>query len=140
MSDLQRAWARSKLGLAHGALGELAERDGDGDGEEEGGREAEGAPPEWRAADPSLEPLPEHAADDDSSSASSVSSTGTIIPTPSQRLFARPEGYYLPPPPANAGLTAAVTTGSRAGAAWTRYRGRHTLSASCTSSRSTRRG
>lgn len=52
--------------------------------------------------------LPEHT-DDDSSSASSMSSTGTIIPTPSQRLFARPQGYDLsfsffvfsfsPPPP-----------------------------------------
>ncbi|KAG6004254.1 putative carboxyl methyl esterase [Claviceps pusilla] len=30
--------------------------------------------------------------DDDSSSASSVSSTGTVIPTPSQKLFARPQG------------------------------------------------
>lgn len=30
--------------------------------------------------------------DDDSSSASSASSTGTIIPSPSRNLFARPHG------------------------------------------------
>ncbi|KAJ6445958.1 carboxylesterase-mitochondrial 37S ribosomal protein YmS2 [Purpureocillium lavendulum] len=71
MSDLQRAWARSKLGVAHEPFGGLAEVE-----------EAE--------ADQVPE-LPEHP-DDDSSSASSVSSTGTIIPTPSQKLFARPEG------------------------------------------------
>lgn len=35
--------------------------------------------------------LPEHV-DDDSSSASSMSSTGTIIPSPTQKLFARPQG------------------------------------------------
>lgn len=71
MSDLQRAWARNKLGLAHEPFGGLAE-------EEEAGADQ-------------VPELPEHA-DDDSSSASSVSSTGTIIPTPSQKLFARPEG------------------------------------------------
>lgn len=69
MSDLQRAWARSKLGLAHEPFSELEEE-----------QETDQVPE-----------LPEHA-DDDSSSASSVSSTGTIIPTPSQKLFARPEG------------------------------------------------
>lgn len=42
--------------------------------------------------DDQLAELSEHM-DDDSSSASSVSSTGTIIPTPSQKLFARPQGY-----------------------------------------------
>ncbi|KND95258.1 Protein phosphatase methylesterase 1 [Tolypocladium ophioglossoides CBS 100239] len=69
MSDLQRTWAKSKLGLAHEAFSELEEE-----------QETDQVPE-----------LPEHA-DDDSSSASSVSSTGTIIPTPSQKLFARPEG------------------------------------------------
>ena len=38
-----------------------------------------------------LSELPE-AVDDDSSSASSVSSTGTVIPSPNQKLFARPQG------------------------------------------------
>lgn len=78
MSDLQRAWAKAKLGLAHDPLGELAE---------EAGVETEGEPREKEV----LPELPEHV-DDDSSSASSMSSTGTIIPTPSQKLFARPEG------------------------------------------------
>ncbi len=79
MSDLQRAWAKAKLGLVHDPLTELDE-DGDEDGDDQ--RDERDAVPE----------LPEHAVDDDSSSASSVSSTGTIIPTPSQKLFARPEG------------------------------------------------
>lgn len=74
MSDLQRAWAKSKLGTVSEPFMELEE-------EEE---------QEDQAGDPVPE-LPEHM-DDDSSSASSMSSTGTIIPTPSQRLFARPQG------------------------------------------------
>ncbi|PHH87347.1 hypothetical protein CDD83_8992 [Cordyceps sp. RAO-2017] len=83
MSHLQRAWAKSKLGLAPASLAEeLAEDQEMTEGEDEQRRDRE-APP---AAE-----VPEHA-DDDSSSASSVSSTGTIIPTPSQKLFARPEG------------------------------------------------
>lgn len=74
MSDLQRAWAKAKLGFAHDPLDELDE-------DAEGDKRGRDVVPE----------LPEHV-DDDSSSASSVSSTGTIIPTPSQKLFARPEG------------------------------------------------
>ena len=70
MSELQRAWARSKLGLPGDGFHEANE-------EEEHDQVAE---------------LPEHV-DDDSSSASSVSSTGTIIPSPNQKLFARPQGY-----------------------------------------------
>lgn len=72
MSDLQRSWAKSKLGLTPEPFTQVEEED-----EQNGDQVAE---------------LPEHV-DDDSSSASSVSSTGTIIPTPSQRLFARPQGY-----------------------------------------------
>ncbi|KAM6486128.1 protein phosphatase methylesterase [Trichoderma sp. SZMC 28011] len=68
MSDLQRAWAKSKLGLAPEPFEELDEAEED-----------------------TVPELPE-GLDDDSSSASSVSSTGTIIPTPSQKLFARPQG------------------------------------------------
>ncbi|GAO18106.1 uncharacterized protein UV8b_02934 [Ustilaginoidea virens] len=69
MSDLQRAWAKSKLGLVSEPSAEL---------EEEGG-------------DEHVPELPEYV-DDDSSSASSVSSAGTIIPNPGQKLFARPQG------------------------------------------------
>jgi len=69
MSELQRAWAKSKLGLPGDSFHEADE-------EEEHDQVAE---------------LPEHV-DDDSSSASSVSSTGTIIPSPNQKLFARPQG------------------------------------------------
>ena len=77
MSDLQRAWAKSKLGLVHEPFIEL----------EEDEQHAE-----------QVSELPEHLDDDSSpaSSASSVSSTGTIIPTPTQRLFARPQGYSCP--------------------------------------------
>ncbi|ODA83939.1 hypothetical protein RJ55_02456 [Drechmeria coniospora] len=69
MSELQRAWAKSKITLSHEPFGAID------DVEEE----------------TQVTEVPEHT-DDDSSSASSVSSTGTIIPTPSQKLFARPEG------------------------------------------------
>ncbi|OAA72394.1 Protein phosphatase methylesterase, eukaryotic [Cordyceps fumosorosea ARSEF 2679] len=71
MSDLQRAWAKAKLGISHDAFDEAEEEEG----------------PEGHGVD--------NAADDDSSSASSassVSSTGTIVPTANQRLFARPNG------------------------------------------------
>ncbi|KAG6001817.1 putative carboxyl methyl esterase [Claviceps maximensis] len=73
MSNLQREWAKSKLGLASQVpvMEELKE-EGEQDGEP-------------------LADLSEHI-DDDSSSASSVSSSGTIIPTLSQKLFARPLG------------------------------------------------
>lgn len=79
MSDLRRAWAKSKLGLVPEPFMELEE-------EEELKQEDQ--------AGDQVPELPEHT-DDDSSSASSMSSTGTIIPTPSQRLFARPQGYDL---------------------------------------------
>ena len=72
MSELQRAWARAKVGLPNESLSEADEA----------------------AEEPELDQvgeLPEHV-DDDSSSASSVSSTGTIIPSPNQKLFARPQG------------------------------------------------
>ena len=47
-----------------------------------------------------MKPLPESTQDDDSSSASSASSassTGTIRPSPSKHLFARPKGFVLSP-------------------------------------------
>ena len=76
MSDLQKAWAKAKLSALE-PFDEGAER-----------RELE------EAAD-SLGELPEPM-DDDSSSASSASSTGPVIPSPSQRLFARPQAYVVP--------------------------------------------
>lgn len=72
MSDLQRHWAKSKLGLTHESLKEA---------EDEAGTDQVSELPD----------IPEPA-DDDSSSASSVSSTGTVIPSPNQKLFARPQG------------------------------------------------
>ncbi|KAI0404936.1 Alpha/Beta hydrolase protein [Xylaria palmicola] len=69
MSDLQKAWAKNRLGGM--PIETFDERE-----EEEMG---------------SVPELPEHV-DDDSSSASSASSTGTVIPSPSQNLFARPQG------------------------------------------------
>ncbi|KAI1260094.1 Alpha/Beta hydrolase protein [Xylariaceae sp. FL1019] len=71
MSDLQKAWAKNRLSAI--PVQPFDERE-----EEE---EETGTLPE----------LPDHF-DDDSSSASSASSTGTIIPSPSQNLFARPQG------------------------------------------------
>ncbi len=70
MSDLQKAWAKAKLSAL-----EPFDEASEGEAEE--------------AAD-GLGELPEPM-DDDSSSASSASSTGTVIPSPSQRLFARPQ-------------------------------------------------
>ncbi|KAI3331907.1 protein phosphatase methylesterase [Xylariaceae sp. AK1471] len=72
MSDLQKAWAKNRLSAMP------AETFDEHEEEEE---EETGSVPE----------LPEHF-DDDSSSASSASSTGTVIPSPSQNLFARPQG------------------------------------------------
>ncbi|KAI1087444.1 protein phosphatase methylesterase [Rostrohypoxylon terebratum] len=69
MSDLQKAWAKNRLSALPAES--FDERD-----EEEIGHVSE---------------LPDHF-DDDSSSASSASSTGTVIPSPSQNLFARPQG------------------------------------------------
>lgn len=75
MSDLQKAWAKKKM-VMNGAevFNELDE-------EEEEVDDETGHLPE----------LPE-GFDDDSSSASSASSTGTVVPTPSRKLFARPLG------------------------------------------------
>ena len=83
MSDLQRSFAKAKLSglpfdppMPANALEEEDEED-----EEE---------------QDDLKPLPENNRDDDSSSASSASSassTGTIRPSPSKHLFARPKGF-----------------------------------------------
>jgi len=85
MSDLQRSFAKAKLAglpfeppLPPGHLEEEEERDEIDD----------------------LKLLPELNQDDDSSSASSASSassTGTIRPSPSKHLFARPKGFVTSP-------------------------------------------
>ncbi|TRX98215.1 hypothetical protein FHL15_000860 [Xylaria flabelliformis] len=69
MSDLQKAWAKNRLGTMPAETWEEEETD-------------------------SVPEMSEHFDDDSSSasSASSASSTGTIIPSPSQNLFARPQG------------------------------------------------
>lgn len=102
MSDLQRRWAKAKLSAA--ALPKFNEQD-----EDDGDQPRQSRPPSqsptanpW-AADgiyPPGDPPPLPPFDDDSSSASSssVSSTGTIIPSPSQSLFARPLTYVSPSP------------------------------------------
>lgn len=73
MSDLQKAWAKNRLGATP------VESFDEHEEEEEIG---------------SVSELPDHFDDDSSSasSASSASSTGTIVPSPSQNLFARPQG------------------------------------------------
>ena len=88
MSDLQRSFAKAKLAglpfeppLPPDLLVEDEEEEADA--EEENDR---------------LKPLPESAQDDDSSSASSASSassTGTIRPSPSKHLFARPNKGFV---------------------------------------------
>ncbi|KAG6363167.1 hypothetical protein INS49_008262 [Diaporthe citri] len=82
MSDLQKAWAKKKMELSNADV--FNELDEEEEEEEENGRIGE---------------LPE-ILDDDSSSASSASSTGTVVPTPSRKLFARPLG-----PPRGGGRT-----------------------------------
>jgi protein phosphatase methylesterase 1 len=78
MSDLQRKWAKAKFQ----AMADVNEN------ESWGGR----AMNEHEEAETGhLPELPE-IIDDDSSSASSVSSTGPIVPSPSRSLFARPQG------------------------------------------------
>ena len=87
MSELQRSFATAKLAglpfeppIPPRLLDEHEE-------EEEGEGEID-----------DLTPLPESAQDDDSSSASSASSassTGTIRPSPSKRLFARPTKGFV---------------------------------------------
>ena len=75
MSHLQRSFAKAKLaGLpSEPPLPQSALLEDEGDDEL------------WCLAEP--------APDDDSSSASSASSTGTIRPSPSKHLFARPKGF-----------------------------------------------
>lgn len=73
MSELQKNWAKSRLSanVTPDAFDEREEEDS------------------------YIADLPEVPIEDDSSSASSASSTGTIIPSPSRNLFARPEGLVL---------------------------------------------
>lgn len=87
MSDLQRSFAKAKLaGLPFEPPlppSQLLEGEDEDEDEDEGESEE----------NDDLKPLPDAAQDDDSSSASSASSassTGTIRPSSSKRLFARP--------------------------------------------------
>ncbi len=85
MSDLQRSFAKAKLaGLPFEPPNQLLEHGEDGEEDELD----------------DLKPLPDSTQDDDSSSASSASSassTGTIRPSPSKHLFARPKGFVQSP-------------------------------------------
>ncbi|KAL9109629.1 MAG: hypothetical protein Q9187_008142, partial [Circinaria calcarea] len=86
MSDLQRAFAKAKLaGLPFEPPmpPDLVQ----------GGEEEEEAEVEER--DDYFRPLPNPMQEDDSSSASSASSAGTIRPSPSKHLFARPKGIDI---------------------------------------------
>lgn len=82
MSDLQKKWAKAKISTAMHAMApppplpEFSELDED--------RYSSGS-------------VPNTPQDDDSSSASSMSSTGTVIPSPGRALFARPQGYSKTP-------------------------------------------
>lgn len=79
MSHLQRAWAKSKVELISAEpFMELDEEENDGETSD-------------------IVPNISEKGDDDSSSTSSVSSTSTVIPKPSQSLFARPQGSVLEP-------------------------------------------
>ncbi|KAH6997970.1 Alpha/Beta hydrolase protein [Ilyonectria sp. MPI-CAGE-AT-0026] len=73
MSDLQRAWAKAKMGITNDMFNEMDEE----------------------METDQISELPEPVDDDSSSasSASSMSSTGTVIPSPNQKLFARPQGF-----------------------------------------------
>ena len=91
MSDLQRSFAKAKIsGLPfHPPPVPFAPLDVPIEDE------AEEEYDEDEFDDDALRPLPSPSAisEDDSSSASSASSTGTIRPSASKRLFARPKGY-----------------------------------------------
>ena len=91
MSDLQRSFAKAKLaGLPFEPPLPPAHFLEDEDEDDERAEETD-----------DLKPLPESYQDDDSSSASSASSassTGTIRPSPSKHLFARPnKGFVVLP-------------------------------------------
>lgn len=83
MSELQKKWAKARLGSQ--ALGQPPAE-----------IPTATTMPEFNEADEDKEmagPSPGgFPFDDDSSSASSVSSTGTVIPSPGRALFARPQG------------------------------------------------
>ena len=80
MSDLHRAFAKAKLAALPPELPFIP-------GMEEEEEEEEG--------NDIFKELPRDSHDDDSSSASSASSTGTIRPSPTKHLFAKPKGSVL---------------------------------------------
>ena len=106
MSDLQRAFAKAKLSslpfdppLPSGYVDEEDEEIEEMKEEEEEMEEDEDERNEGLRPLPEA-PLAESSRDDDSSSASSsASSTGTVRPSPSKHLFARPKGFVGPVSP-----------------------------------------
>lgn len=78
MSDLHRAFAKAKLATLPPEPPVMA-------GMEEGEEEDSDT----------FKELPRDFQDDDSSSASSASSTGTIRPSPTKHLFAKPKGSVM---------------------------------------------
>lgn len=82
MSDLHRAFAKAKLATLPPEAPIMA-------GMGEGGEEEE------EEESDTFKELPRDIQDDDSSSASSASSTGTIRPSPTKHLFAKPKGSVL---------------------------------------------
>ena len=89
MSDLQRAFAKAKLASLPFEPPMPLDFVQEGEEEEEEAELEEG--------EDYFRPLPNPTQEDDSSSASSASSTGTIRPSPSKHLFARPKGFVLLP-------------------------------------------
>ena len=87
MSELQRKWAKAKLGSQ--ALGQPPAEIPTATAMPPPVPEFNEADEDREMAGPSPGGFP---FDDDSSSASSVSSTGTVIPSPGRALFARPQG------------------------------------------------
>lgn len=77
MSDLHRAFAKAKLAALPAEPPIIPGMNAEEDEEEE---------------TDTFKGLPREIHDDDSSSASSASSTGTIRPSPTKHLFAKPKG------------------------------------------------
>lgn len=80
MSDLHRAFAKAKLAALPAEPPIIPGMDEEDEGVEE---------------TDTFKELPRDSHDDDSSSASSASSTGTIRPSPTKHLFAKPKGSVM---------------------------------------------
>jgi len=82
MSDLHRAFAKAKLAALPAESPIIPGMDDEEDNEEDEETDT-------------FKDLPRDSHDDDSSSASSASSTGTIRPSPTKHLFAKPKGSVM---------------------------------------------